>query len=237
MEFGRRTLLKALAALPLAIGGIPGWWQRISLAATPRSLGLRTVRSSDAAYLQAIMNSCVNDIGAFHGKCNPWSREWAEKLISTRAETPIIEKNGIPVAFIEIPPIRPEPPTPPANASAEEIQAYERAEEARRKFRVTSAGVRADLLDEEEAKKMFLRVLYYGAKEAQRMGYRTVESFAPWDRHPTLQRRWDSYPGCEIVNRSRNQKTGEYLYVVRWDLGDMVTTLAAEGADDEKLDS
>jgi hypothetical protein len=212
-------------------------WQRIAFAAAPRSLGLRKVMPSDAGYLEAIMNSCISDVGAFHGKCNPWSREWAEKLISIRPETPIIEMNGIPVAFIEIPPIRQPQPEPPPNASPEERQAYERAEEARRKFRVTSAGVRSDLLDKDDATRMFLRVLYYGAKEARSLGYETVEAFAPWDRHPTLQRRWDTYPGCEIINRSLNQKTGEYLYLLRWNLDDMVTTLAAEGADDEKLDS
>jgi hypothetical protein len=237
MEIGRRTLLKVLGALPLLAAGISGMWQRIAFAAAPRTLALRKVTTSDAAYLEAIMNSCVSDVDAFHGKCNPWSRTWAEKLVSTCAETPIIEMNGIPVAFIEIPPIRPALSGPPADASPEELRAYELAEEGRRKFRVTSAGVRADLLSEEDAKKMFFRVLYYGAKEAQRIGYRTVEAFAPWDRHPTIQKRWDSYPGCEIVNRSRNQKTGEYLYLLRWNLDDMVATLAAEGADDENLDS
>jgi len=49
MEIGRRTLLKVLGAFPLLAAGISGMWQRIAFAATPRSLALRKVTSSDAA--------------------------------------------------------------------------------------------------------------------------------------------------------------------------------------------
>lgn len=84
---------------------------------------------------------------------------------------------------------------------------------------------------------MFRRVLYYGAKAARQLGYDHLECLAPWDQHPKMPKRWTDYPGCELIEPvAFNQADGRDVYWLRWNLDDMVASLAAEGAGEEQLD-
>jgi hypothetical protein len=84
---------------------------------------------------------------------------------------------------------------------------------------------------------MFRRLLYYGAKAARDLGYDYLECLAPWDQHPKMPRKFTDYPGCELTQPvSYSQAGGRDLYWLRWNLDDMITALAEEGAGEEQLD-
>jgi hypothetical protein len=236
MQIGRRAALKLFALVGLGLSGIVALWRRLAVAQSP-ALELRKIGADDAADLQAIMNSCVVDADAFHGKCDPWSLSWADHMVRRRKESVILTVDGIPAAFFELAPIGRFPDPPEEDASAEEWGKYELRDRNCRTFRLSAAGVRADVLSAEEAVEMFRRLLYYGAKAARDLGYDYLECLAPWDQHPKMPRKFTDYPGCELTQPvSYSQAGGRDLYWLRWNLDDMITALAEEGAGEEQLD-
>jgi len=200
-------------------------------------LQLRQAALTDAPDIAAIMNSCVTGSDAFHGECGTWSERWAELLVQRRTESLVISVDGQLLAFIDIPPIRPTPLPLGPGANFQEIERYETKQRARETFRVTAAGIRADLLDSTESAGMFRRILYYGSKHALELGYQYAEALVPWIQHPGMPMPWTSYPGCELAAPpSISQGPGPDLYLIRWRLDTAVDALAAEGAGVEALD-
>lgn len=234
MVLGRRAFFELFGGALIVLSGTEALFRRVAPAAGS-GLALRKVRLDDAADLRSIMNGCVGDADSFHGKCDEWSLRWAEICARRHPETVVITMAGTPVAFQDIPSIRPAVAPPAGDASAEELRKYELRERNRRTFYLQAAGVRADVLGEEEAVRMFRRVLYYGFERARSLGYEQVECFLPWEQHPKMARAWTGYPGCELVMRSRNQAGGRDAYQLRWRLDDAVEALALEGADDAAL--
>jgi hypothetical protein len=113
----------------------------------------------------------------------------------------VLRAGQTPIAFLELPPIRPElPPLSPAASAAEREQHVARAF-SRGTFRVTAAGIRDDLLGEADAVRVFRAVLYPGFVRARALGYDTVEAIARWERHPRLEQKFKDYPGCVLVER------------------------------------
>jgi hypothetical protein len=195
------------------------------------------VASGDAEHLQAMMNSCVRTDGAFHGKCSEWSLQWASELLSRCPGTVVLTAGTLPIAFQEVPTIR--PPLAPLSPEASEAERarYETRNANRRRFHLTAAGVRTDLLSPAEAVTMFRRVLYYGFRAARSQGFEVGEGFFPWEHHPHMPRKWTAYPGCELVDApSISPVDGRALYRLRWQLDDVIPALAAEGAASEALD-
>jgi len=111
MQIGRRAALKVFALVGVGFSGIGAIWRRLAVAQSP-GLALRKIGADDAADLQAIMNSCVADADSFHGKCDSWSRSWADHMVRRRKESVILTVDGVPAAFFELAPIRNLPPPP-----------------------------------------------------------------------------------------------------------------------------
>jgi hypothetical protein len=227
MRVGRRTFLKVLGNLALLLSGAGLVDRRRALALTG-ALSARPVQRGDAAALQAIMTSCVSDGDALFGKCGAWPLSWAEELAATRPDSPVITWNGTPMAFFEIPPIRPAL-APAAHASAAEAAQHAAREARRTTFRVHSAGVRFDQLAVEDSLMLFRSALLQGFRAARGLGYTHVEAWAPWDRHPMLARKFTDYPGCELTEPvARDQVGDETVYFLRWNLADAIAVLTGE---------
>jgi hypothetical protein len=236
MWIGRRAALKLFAVVGVGLSGVGAVWRKLAMAQSP-GLALRKIEADDAPDLQAIMNSCVTDAESFHGKCDTWSRSWADHMVRRRKESVILTLDGVPTAFFELaqPHRFPEPPAD--DAGSDEWEKYDLRDRNVRTFRLRAAGVRADVLSADESVDMFRRVLYYGAKAARELGYDHLECLAPWDQHPKMPRRWTDYPGCELIEPvSYNQADGRDIYWLRWNLEDMIAALAEEGAGEEQLD-
>lgn len=237
MWIGRRAALKVFALAGVGLAGVGALWRRLAVAQSP-GLALRKIGSDDASDLQAIMNSCVSDEDSFHGRCDAWSLSWADHMIRRKKESVILTVDGIPAAFFELAASGRFPEPPSDDASEEELDKFELRDRNARTFRLSAAGVRADVLSPEESVEMFRRVLYYGAKAARDLGYEYLECLAPWDLHPKLPRKFTDYPGCELVEPvSFNQADGRDIYWLRWNLDDMIAALAEEGAGREQLDA
>jgi hypothetical protein len=111
MQIGRRAALKLFALVGVSLAGIGALWRKLAVAQSP-GLALRKIGTGDAADLQAIMNSCVADADSFHGRCDGWSRSWADHMIRRRKESVILTADGIPAGFFELAPIGNLPPPP-----------------------------------------------------------------------------------------------------------------------------
>ncbi len=234
MEIERRAVMKVLAGVAMALSGL-GSTGRSRLGAS--RLALRRVDPSDAPHLQAIMNACVLGTGAFHGECSEWALAWAVDFIRRCPETVVLTVDNLPVAFHEVPTIRSAPAPLAADATNAEREKYALRERNRTTFRLTAAGVRADVLSLAEAVAMFRRVLYYAFRAAHRQGFESGECYAPWEQHPKLARKWTDYPGCELVEApSISAVNGRSVYWLRWRLDDVIAALALEGAGEERLD-
>ena len=233
MEVGRRRFMTGLMGLIVALSNL-----RSSLAsATTGRLALRSVNAGDAQILVDMMNRCVQDDDGFHGKCGAWSIGWGQKFVTQCPDSPVITLDGVPVAFLEIPPIAPPLPALPATGSEEARQKRQLAEAARATFRVSAGGVDANLVGMTDAVRLFKAILYYATRKASLMGYQYLECFAPWDQHPRLPRKFSDYPGCELVMTSTDQVTGRQVYLLRWRLDDAISALSLEGAGSEALDA
>jgi hypothetical protein len=229
MELGRRTVVKLLAGAAFAVSGVGAFWRKRAVAESIPPLGLRAVTPDDAAALQSIMSACVNSTDAFFGKCGEWTLAWAEMFIQKCPQSVVLTQNGIPMAFMQIPTIAPEPPLLPAGATPEVQEKYALCERSRTTFHVTAAGVRYDQLSQPDSVRMFLTLLYCAFKSARQMGYQYVDAFAPWDKHPMMSEKWTDYPGCELMQPiARNQEGGNDVYWLRWQLDQAVTAMAIE---------
>ena len=226
MHVGRRMVLKLLASFALIPSGII--WRKRAAAQTQPSLALRTVLPEDASALQAIMTSCVAAQDSFYGKCGEWPMSWAQEFVTRCPQTPVVTQDGTPIAFLEVPPIRPPLPPPPPDATPEELEKYALRERNRTTYRVTAAGIRYDAVSPSDVIEMFITILYYAAQAARAIGYQYLEAWAPWDQHPKMTRKWTDYPGCELVGVGRNQEGGNDVYILRWRLDDAIPALAAE---------
>ncbi|MBX3023602.1 hypothetical protein KF840_01695 [bacterium] len=227
MRTGRRTFLTLLGRCTLALAGV-GLLGRRRAAALGGTLAARPVRSADASALQAIMTSCVNDGDAFFGRCGEWPLSWAAELAQTRPDSPVITRNGVAVAFFEVPPIRPAIALA-ADASPAEVAQHALREQRRTTFRVRAAGVRFDQLGAEDAVRVFRTALLEGFRAARQLGYTHVEAWAPWDRHPLLSRPFTDYPGCELIEPVASDPAGgAAVYRLRWQLADALAALATE---------
>ena len=241
LRLSRRAVLRRLAAFTASLFAVPRFLRSAAHGAiapasmlTARTLGV--AQSGDAEHLRAIMQACVASESSFHGKCGEWPLAWAEKFISSRPDTPILLKGGTPVAFHEVPPIRPAPPSLAQDASAEERSKRALQERSRTTFRVTAAGVRDDLLTPEESVAVFREIIYVAYKRALALGYEHAECFAPWEKHPRLSRKFTDYPGLELVEKvAKAQGDGPDVYWFRWRLVDAIQALEAEGAADRGL--
>jgi hypothetical protein len=183
-------------------------------------------------FLGAIMLSCVASEASFYGKCGDWPLSWAEGLIATRPDTPVLTKDGIAIAFHEVPPMREAAPALRPDATAEERARHALRERSRRTFRVTAAGVRDDLLSPEESVAVFRQIIYLACRRARRLGYEYAECFAPWEKHPRLERKFTDYPGLELVEKvAAGQDGGPSVYWLRWRLEDAIEALEAEGVE------
>jgi hypothetical protein len=220
MRVGRREMMRLLAGMALAASPVIALWRGRARAGT--ALGVRAVTAGDAPALQAIMTACVGSDDSFFGKCGVWTLDWAAALIARCPQSIVLTRDETPVAFFELKPIKPAL----ADAAADpEQQAW--AARARTVCRITSAGVLPASPD--EAVPLFYTLLYQAFLAARAMGYAYVEAFAPWERHPLLDRAWTEYPGCELVDPpAHNQAGGRDLYHIRWDLAEAVTALAGE---------
>lgn len=213
-----------MAGVALASSPVVALWRGRARAGT--ALGVRAVTTGDAPALQAIMTACVGYDGSFFGKCGVWTLSWAEGLIARCPQSIVLTRDNAPVAFFELKPIKP----PVAGETTDpDQQAW--AARARTVCRITSAGVLPASSD--EAVPLFYTLIYQAFLAARAMGYEYVEAFAPWERHPLLDRAWTDYPACELVDPvAHNQAGGHDLYHFRWHLADAITALA----DEEKLD-
>jgi hypothetical protein len=226
-QTGRRTFLKWLGGVALALSGVGVLGRRRALALAG-TLATRPVAAGDAAALQAIMTSCVADADAFFGKCGEWPLSWAEEFTRMRPHSPVITWNGSAVAFFEVPPIRPALP-PAAHASPAEAAQQAARESRRTTFRVHAAGVRFDQFDDADAVMLFRSALLQGFRAARDLGYTHVEAWAPWEQHPLLPRRFTDYPGCELTQPVAHEQGGNgAIYCLRWNLDDAISALAAE---------
>lgn len=227
MRAGRRTFLKLLGSVALALAGTGMLGRRRALALAG-TLGTRPVNGGDAAALQAIMTSCVSDGDSFFGKCGAWPMSWAEEFTQTRPDSPVVTWNGTTVAFFEVPPIRPAIPLA-AEAAADEVAQHALRESRRTTFRVHSAGVRFDQFGADDSVMLFRTALLQGFRAARELGYTHVEAWAPWEQHPLLPRKFTDYPGCELTDPVAQDQVGDAkVYCIRWRLDDAITALAAE---------
>lgn len=228
MKIGRRQVIKLLSATGLILPTLGLFGRTLARASGP-TIGLRPVAPADATALQAIMTSCVNDADAFFGKCGEWPLSWAQEFIERCPNSPVLTANGAPVAFFQVPPIRPAAAQLPGNASAEERERAAVRERSRTTFRVTAAGVRFDLLGEQDSVMMFRTLLHQAFKAARALGYEAVEAWAPWEQHPLMARKWTDYPGCERTQPvAHNPEGGHDVYCLRWQLDAAIAALAAE---------
>lgn len=227
MHRERRTFLKLLGGLALTLGGLPALGRRRALAAAG-ALSARPVAAGDAAALQAIMTSCVNDSDAFFGKCGVWPMSWAEEFTQMRPQSPVITVDGTAVAFFEVPPMRP-PLALAADAAPAEVARLAAREARRTTFRVHAAGVRFDQFDADASVMLFRTALLHGFRAARDLGYTHVEAWAPWNKHPLLARKFTDYPGCELTEPvARDQVGTAAIYCLRWNLDEALRALAAE---------
>lgn len=102
MGFRRRSVLRLLTGVAIGsgLGGI------VRPRASAAILGLRTVSPTDVLSIRSIINQCVTDEGAFHGKCGDWSAEWATEFIARSPNSVVLTLGGAPVAFQEVPTVR-----------------------------------------------------------------------------------------------------------------------------------
>lgn len=233
MGLERRTVIKLLAGAAVSTG-MSGM---LRTRASANLLALRSVIPADAVFVRTIINLCVRDDGAFHGRCGDWSAAWASEFVVRAPQSVVLTLAGLPVAFQEVPTIRPayDPPAPDAPLAT--WARYERRRANRLRCHLTAAGVRTDVLLAAESVLMFRRVLYYGFRAARRQGFETGEGCFPWEQHPHMPRRWTDYPGCELVEPpSVSAVDGRRIYRLRWQLDAVIAALAAEGAGAEALD-
>lgn len=234
MHFERRAVMRLFASVAVGASGFGGLLRNRALGAT---LALRSVTAADAPFVQAIINMCVRDDGAFHGKCGDWSAEWAAEFVARAPQSVVLTLASLPVAFVEVPTIRPSLTAPPADAPEATRARYALRQANRKRFHLTAAGVRTDVLSAAESVAMFRRVLYYGFRAARRQGFETGEGFFPWEQHPQMARKWTDYPGCTLVEPpSISAVDGRAVYRLRWNLDEAIVALAAEGAATEALD-
>ena len=104
MLIGRRTAIKWMGGALAVASGSWAWPRRTS---ADSALVLRTVTADDAPALQAIMASCVRDAASFFGKCGEWTLAWAQEFIRRCPDTAVLTRDGLPVAFLQIPPLPP----------------------------------------------------------------------------------------------------------------------------------
>jgi hypothetical protein len=230
MQLTRRTVVKLLATAGLSVLGLGRFLRGVARAAgSIPTLQLRPVAEGDAPALQAIMQACVYGDDSFYGKCGEWSLAWAQGLIRQSPATPVLVAGEQVVAFLELPSARPAPAAPPAGATPEELERYAVRERSRVTFRVSAAGIRYDLLPEEEAVPLFETLLYHAFRAARAAGFEYVEAYAPWERHPLMTTKWTDYPGCELVQPpARAQNGGHDVYWLRWKLDLAIDSLGAE---------
>jgi len=229
MRIGRREAIKLLGAAAAALTGAGPLGRGVARALGGATLGVRSVQPGDAEALRAIMSSCVSDDYSFFGPCGEWPLSWAQEFIERRPDSAVVARDGVAIGFFEIPPMKPAPASQPAAASAAEVAKLALREDNRTTFRVTAAGIRADLLSHEDAVTMFHTVLYHGFRAAQGLGYAQAEGWSPWGRHPWMARKWTDYPGCELCEPvAPNLEGGRNVYVMRWRLDDAIAALAGE---------
>lgn len=234
---GRRYFLRLLVRAGAVLVGASAALSRPRRArGLSAELATRAVQGGDAGALQAIMSSSVRDADAFFGKCGEWSLSWASGLTARSPDSVVLTRDGTPIAFLEIAPIRPAPAALDPTASHAARERYRARERSRTTLKVTAAGVRDDVLSADESVDAFRQIIYRAFLRARQLGYTRVEAIAPWEQHPRLPRKWTDYPGCELVEPvSRAQGEGKDLYWLRWDLEQAVTALEAEGVKTESL--
>lgn len=234
MEIERRAVMRLLAGAAVFASGLEFGLARRARGAV---LAMRTVIPSDASQLRTMMNACVTGDGAFHGKCGDWSLDWAAQLVSRCPNTVVLTLGDLPVAFQEVPTIRPALAPLAPNADDAERAKYAVRRKNRTTFQLSAAGVRADVLSAVDAVGLFRRALYYGFRAARRQGFEYGEGYFPWEQHPSMPRKWTDYPGCTLVETSpRNALDGRAVYWLRWNLDEAIAALASEGAGTETLD-
>jgi len=236
MEVDRRAALRLIAG-----AGAAAAFSALELNRAPRArgttLGLRSVAPTDAPHVRAMMNACVTGDGAFHGKCGEWSAAWSTHLIERRPKSVVITFGDLPVAFLELPTIRPALAPLALDASDAERASYAVRRKNRVTFELSAAGIRTDVLSPADAVAMFRRVLYYGFRAARAQGFEYGEGYFPWEQHPSMPRKWTDYPGCALVETpSRSAVDGRTVFWLRWNLDDAIEALALEGAAAEALD-
>jgi hypothetical protein len=220
--------VKLLAATMVAATGV-GRLLRGVARADASALHLRSVADGDAAALQAIMQACVGGEQSFFGPCGEWSLAWAQDLIRRCPATPVIVRDGVPLAFLELPPARPAAAALADGATPEEREKYALRERSRVTFRVSAAGIRYDLLPQDEAVRLFQTMLFHAFRTARALGFEYVEAYAPWERHPLMSTTWTDYPGCELVEPpAHSQEGGHDVYWLRWKLDLAISALSAE---------
>jgi len=180
------------------------------------------------------MTTCVAAGDSFFGQCGEWSRAWADDLVVRCPDTLVLSSGATPIAFLEIPPIRPAAPALPKTAGPAERERDAVRRRNRTTLRVTAAGVRDDLLDRQQSVAVFRALLHDAFARARALGYEAVEAIAPWEQHPRLAKRFTDYPGCTLVEPvSYAQDGGRDLYWLRWELDRAIEALVAEGAGTE----
>lgn len=230
MGITRRSLLRAWAGFGVLLSGFGSVWRNSASASLPSRTIARVTQSDDIA-LAEMMTSCVRKETSFHGKCGEWSRSWASDLIRRCPDSTVLRRNGVVVGFMEIP-VMPPPQAPITNfADRKAVEAHALREKNRVIFRVTAAGIQDDLLTPEDAIQTFHDLMYHTFRRAHELGYEYVESFAPWEKHPKLAKRWVDYPGLEMVEPPSISEDGkEAMYWTRWRLVDALAALETEGA-------
>ena len=216
----RRAFCKASASISLAwIGG--AFWYARSVLGQQKEESLSTVRRvqpGDEAALLALMQSCVGTRNSFHGLCNAveWTNMWAEGVVSDRPRSLVVTREEVIVAYFDL------PDRMPRSFGDEKVDHYEHA------FWCGAAGVRMDLLGEEQSIRVFQQLLYEAFSDALSQGFEFVRAAAPWEQHPYLPKPFTAYPG--LTSTPFEDDNGARKYLLEWRLADAVEALANEDA-------
>jgi hypothetical protein len=198
-------------------------WRRRALAQEEHAKlwAVRRVQPGDEAELLDLMKSCVIEQDAFHGLCNAieWTDTWAEAVVSDRPRSIVLTLNDTVVAYFDL------PSNEPRMLGQENLDRNERA------FWCGAAGVRMDLLGEEQSVEVFQRLLFQAFSDAMSLGYEFVRAAAPWPQHPYLPKPFKEYSGLTI--QPFVDEKGATKYLLEWRLSDAVEALVAEGANQD----
>lgn len=216
----RRSFIRKAASV------VAGWLvgsrlvqrRALSQELTSETWGLRRVLPGDEDQLLSLMKSCVDREDSFHGLCNAveWTSMWAETAVSDRPRSVVLTVNDMIVAYFDL------PSEEPRIVGEESVDRHARA------FWCGAAGVRMEVLGEEQSVQVFQELLYEAFSDAMSLGYECVRAAAPWEQHPYLRKPFKDYPGLMVKEFS--DEDGVTKYLLEWRLADAVQTLAAAGA-------